>query len=115
MYLRFYTFRKEKKFSSLQIPKSHDLIFFPGPSLFASLRFGKKKYILHVSGSGFSWCLWGVGDMIGGKNRSNGKASIWPFKFMLKKIVLEKNKKESFVTLNSGIPGAPTSTQAASS
>ena len=23
----------------------HDLIFFPGPSLFASLRFGKKKKI----------------------------------------------------------------------
>ena len=60
MYLRFYTFPKEKKFSSLQIPNSHDLIFFPGPSLFASLRFGKKKKNLHMSGSGFSWCLWGV-------------------------------------------------------
>ena len=48
MYLRFYTFPKEKKFSSLQIPKSHDLIFFPGPSLFASLRFGKKKNIFYM-------------------------------------------------------------------
>ena len=48
MYLRFYTFPKEKKFSSLQIPNSHDLIFFPGPSLFASLRFGKKKKKIYI-------------------------------------------------------------------
>lgn len=35
---------------------------------------------------------------------------------MLKKIVLEKkNDKGSFVILNSGIPGAPTSRQAVSS
>ena len=77
MYLRFYTFPKEKKFSSLQIPNSHDLIFFPGPSLFASLRFGKKKKKFTYEWIRFLLVFMGsVGDMIGGKNRSNGKASI---------------------------------------
>lgn len=69
-----------------------------------------------MSGSGFSWCLWGVLEIrLWTKIEAMEKPVSDQFKFMLKKIVLEKNDKGSFVILIQASQELPPSRQAASS